>query len=145
MDKYGLCRVNFSALCKTSNFFKSAINKHDYFVGKLKLINPAVYNEIKFFTIKYQEKRKNVEFMSKNYGMLSMKPLSLLSWNNNHNNKKNLEKTQKRYNGAVIDFYEALDKTLYFKMKGLEVHGDKFSYDKSEKIKCVCVLRKCVW
>jgi len=101
----------------------SALDKHNYFINKVKENNPKILEEIEFIS-RYTHSDNKIVCMNK-YGLVSMLPQHILNNNN-------------------TSILSAIDKTDYFINQAKEVHGNEFDYSKSiyvnseEKIIVTC-------
>lgn len=77
-DKYGLIYISPDKMLQgRTPTILSAVNKHDYFLERLKEVNIIAYNELEFIT-QYEFKDKKLICKDK-YGELSISPDQLLS------------------------------------------------------------------
>lgn len=123
-DKYGFVNVNPSRLLiGRSTTIELAIDKHNYFLEKLKIKNKKAYDTLEFLE-KY--KKANIKIMANDrYGTVIFTPVNILS-------------------GRVPSIRSAIDKNLYFANMAKEKHGNRYGYgmvnyiNDRKEVKIIC-------
>lgn len=109
-DEYGITKQLPTNLLKgRMPTIKSAVNKHEYFLGRLKVENPRAFKELKFIST-YREVFKKI-LVENQYGLCEITPSVLLR-------------------GASPDITSAINKTKYFINQSLEIYGEFYDYSK---------------
>lgn len=109
-DKYGMLMMRPSQLLLGATpTILSAVDKHEYFLNKLKDINIKAYDSLVFIE-RYNQADKKILAMDE-YGLIRIAPTALLS-------------------GRCSTIKSAVDKTQYIINRFKEVHGDRYDYSK---------------
>lgn len=122
-DKYGLCKtIPSNLLYGKSTSILSAVDKNEYLRNIIRIEHPNIYDKIEYFG-NYNGSKEDMIIKTK-YGYLKTKPLNLIR-------------------GKFPKTLSAVNKDEYFIARAIEIHGNKYGYDKIDykrRLDKVCII-----